>query len=420
LVGDVVVLVDAGVVVGASAVAAMCGRVGVAGVGAVGCAVVDGRGRVLDVHRRLPGVVSRVWGSRVGAWVDRRWLGGRFAERAVHADVPRVGVMSVGQVSTRCVALRRETVVGPLAGVLVDESVPVGRRELDLSLRLAGAGLGREVLWDEHVVFDPDSGSAGSGSAGSGGAGGSGGVVTSVVIPAYNYGAYIGEAIDSALGQTAGGVEVVVVDDGSTDDTAAVVAGYVAGYGDRVRVHRQVNSGVSVARNVGARLARGRFVAFLDADNRLAPTFVERCVAALEATPTAGFAYTQLAHFGAVERVTELPPYSLDQLLDTNTIDVCSLVRRELVTRHGFDEGHRTLEDWDFWLTLAGHGWGGTLVDEPLVDYRRHVASKSTTRSRPAARRARLRILWRHRRLVGYRRVYLQLRALVVGFLRRR
>jgi glycosyltransferase involved in cell wall biosynthesis len=241
-------------------------------------------------------------------------------------------------------------------------------------------------------------------------------VETSVVIPAYNYGAYIAEAIDSALAQTARGVEVVVVDDGSTDDTAAVLERYEG----RVRVHRQVNSGVSVARNVGARLARGRYVAFLDADNRLRPTFVERCTAALDATPSAGFAYTQLAHFGADELTTSLSPYALEQLLSTNMIDVCSLVRRDLVVRYGFDEGHRTfLEDWDFWLTLASHGWGGVLVDEPLVEYRRHGASATATRSHYRARRGRLRILWRHRRLVGLGRVYLALRALTQGLITR-
>jgi glycosyltransferase involved in cell wall biosynthesis len=181
-----------------------------------------------------------------------------------------------------------------------------------------------------------------------------------------------------------------------------------------------VNSGVSVARNVGARLARGRYVAFLDADNRVRPTFVERCTAALDATPSAGFAYSQLVHFGTLERITEVKPYDLDHLLGTNMIDVCSLVRRELVVRYGFDERHRTLEDWEFWLTLAGHGWGGVLVDEVLVEYRRHPTSKSTTRSKQAARRSRLRILWRHRRLVGARRVRLAARALAVGVVKRR
>ncbi|HEX3110532.1 MAG TPA: glycosyltransferase family A protein, partial [Thermoanaerobaculia bacterium] len=93
----------------------------------------------------------------------------------------------------------------------------------------------------------------------------------SVVIPSYNYARYLGEAIDSALGQTLPPLEVIVVDDGSTDDTPAVLAAY----GDRIRVLRQKNAGVAVARNSGIAAARGECVAFLDADDVWLPRKLE-------------------------------------------------------------------------------------------------------------------------------------------------
>jgi glycosyltransferase involved in cell wall biosynthesis len=227
-------------------------------------------------------------------------------------------------------------------------------------------------------------------------------VTTSVVITTYNYARFLPEAVASALAQTAPDVEVVVVDDGSTDDTQEVLARFAG----RIRVHHQENAGVSAARNTGARLARGRYVVFLDADNRLRSEFVGRCLAALQADPAAGFAFTQLAYFGDHVGISSVEPYDLSLLLDSNPIDTCAMVRRSLVTTHGFDEGHRTfLEDWDFWLTLAEHGWHGVLVDEPLVEYRWHGANATTERSRLDRRRGKLRIYLRHRRLVGYRRL---------------
>ncbi|HEY2324319.1 MAG TPA: glycosyltransferase family A protein, partial [Thermoanaerobaculia bacterium] len=93
----------------------------------------------------------------------------------------------------------------------------------------------------------------------------------SVVIPSYNYARYLGEAIDSALAQTLPPLEVIVVDDGSTDETSEVLATYA----DRIRVLRQKNSGVAVARNSGIAAAHGEYVAFLDADDIWLPRKLE-------------------------------------------------------------------------------------------------------------------------------------------------
>src|SRR5687767_5658816 len=85
----------------------------------------------------------------------------------------------------------------------------------------------------------------------------------SVIVPAYNAAAFVAEAIDSALAQSHPELEVIVVDDSSTDDTPAVLQSY----GNRITVHRQDNRGVSAARNTGAQLATGEWIAFLDADD---------------------------------------------------------------------------------------------------------------------------------------------------------
>jgi glycosyltransferase involved in cell wall biosynthesis len=114
--------------------------------------------------------------------------------------------------------------------------------------------------------------------------------MVSVIIPTFNRAAIVRRAIDSALSQTYGNVEVIVVDDGSTDDTRQVVASC----GERVRYFYQQNAGVSAARNTGLRNVRGEFVAFLDSDDAWQPWRVEGQIAALTRHPEAGLAWTDM------------------------------------------------------------------------------------------------------------------------------
>ena len=106
-------------------------------------------------------------------------------------------------------------------------------------------------------------------------------VTVSVVVPAYNYARYLPKAIDSALGQTHPPLEVIVVDDGSTDDTPRVLAAYA----DRIRVIRQANQGAGAARNAGIAAARGEYVAFLDSDDLWHPRKLELQLARFASDP---------------------------------------------------------------------------------------------------------------------------------------
>src|SRR5574337_356453 len=110
----------------------------------------------------------------------------------------------------------------------------------------------------------------------------------SVVVPAYNAAAFLRRAIDSVLGQTAVDLELLVVDDGSTDATLQLLAGY----GERLRAISQVNAGPAGARNRGLALARGRYIAFLDADDWWLPEKLGRQVALLDSRPEIGFCST--------------------------------------------------------------------------------------------------------------------------------
>ena len=113
-------------------------------------------------------------------------------------------------------------------------------------------------------------------------------VLVSVVTPAFNVGWCVGRAIDSVLGQSLRELEIIVVNDGSTDDTRDVLAAY----GDSIRAIDQANGGMSAARNTGIRAARGAFIAFLDADDWWLPEKLARQIDLMQRRPDVGFCST--------------------------------------------------------------------------------------------------------------------------------
>lgn len=180
--------------------------------------------------------------------------------------------------------------------------------------------------------------------------------LVTVVIPTYNYGAYVGQAIESALAQTYPAVEVVVVDDGSTDDTPA----RLAAYGDRIRVVRQANQGLSAARNAGIAAAAGEFIALLDSDDAFHPRKLELQLRHLARNPAVGLAGTH--HFSdparmwpAVEADPAVRPVALDELVLRSPFSPSSAVFRASCAAAvgGFDAGLRSVEDRDFWIRVG-------------------------------------------------------------------
>jgi glycosyltransferase involved in cell wall biosynthesis len=202
----------------------------------------------------------------------------------------------------------------------------------------------------------------------------------SVVIPCYQQAAYLAEAVESVVGQTYADWEVVIVDDGSTDATAAVAEGLIAAHPDRrIRLLRQANQGVAVARNNGIAASTGRYVLPLDADDVLLPPMLERTVGLLEADPSVAVAYTDYQRFGTEQGIVATGPWTIEQLCYSCPLSSTSLYRREVWTavggynpnmRHGY-------EDWDFWIGAAEHGFAGRRVPEALWKYRKATESRN-------------------------------------------
>lgn len=196
----------------------------------------------------------------------------------------------------------------------------------------------------------------------------------SVIIPCYNYGRYLPEAVDSVLAQTFADFEIVIVDDGSTDDSRAVAEQLAAMHPERVRVIGQERSGQpAIARNRGISEARGEYILCLDADDKIAPTMLERCVALLDAEPAVAVAYTDRRDFDGVDQIVQAGEYDFDRLRFANHMSYCALFRRTVwETVGGYRTNVKGCEDWDFWVAAGARGFSGKRIPEPLFWYRRH------------------------------------------------
>jgi len=206
----------------------------------------------------------------------------------------------------------------------------------------------------------------------------------SVVIPCFNLGSYLDEAVQSVLAQTRADAEILIVDDGSDDPvTKHLLASYQR---PRTRIIRTANRGLASARNSGLEEARGRFVSFLDADDLFEPRFLELTIGRLEADDSLAFASCWLTAFG--DRHFSWQPQRCDfpWLLAEDTVCTAAPVRRDvLLAIGGFDErpGLDGYEDWALAVDLVERGHRGEIVPEPLFRYRIRPGSMSSETSRP-------------------------------------
>jgi glycosyltransferase involved in cell wall biosynthesis len=199
----------------------------------------------------------------------------------------------------------------------------------------------------------------------------------SVVVASYNYGKCVRDAIGSVLAQTYPHVEVIVVDDESSDPDTIEVLDQIRH--PRVTVIRQFNQGLAQTRNNGAAAASGDFLMFLDCDDRLERHAVALLLYALRQHPSLTYAYPYQRFFGNQELVWETQAFNAYDLLWSNHPTVCSLIHRSAFEEAGgykpeFFYGY---EDWELYLRLAGRGHYGLCVPAPVFEYRRHGTSMS-------------------------------------------
>lgn len=194
--------------------------------------------------------------------------------------------------------------------------------------------------------------------------------LVSIIIPTYNDLDYVTQAVESALCQNYRNTEIIVIDDGSTDNTREVLRGY------EIKYIYQENKGLSGARNTGLKSAQGRYITLLDADDLYHKDRIKNQVEFLENNPGYDFCYSGVWHFkdGEFGKFLKLKYkyHSGDifkQLLKKNFIAPSSIIfRREVIDKIGyFDESYRCTEDFDFWLRAAWAGYRFYHLDKALT-----------------------------------------------------
>ena len=179
----------------------------------------------------------------------------------------------------------------------------------------------------------------------------------SIVIPTYQHAGEIARCLQGILAQDFADYEIIVVNDGSTDDTLKVLEPFK----DKITLINQENRGGNAARNRGFQQSKGPYVLFCDADVLMRPDMLQKMLDALKAHPEASYAYSSF-RFGF--KKFGLWPFDAAKLRKMNYIHTTSLIRREHFP--GFDEKIKRLQDWDLWLTMLEQGHVGVWVPEYL------------------------------------------------------
>jgi glycosyltransferase involved in cell wall biosynthesis len=207
--------------------------------------------------------------------------------------------------------------------------------------------------------------------------------LVTVITPVYNAAETLESTVASVMAQTWRSFELILIDDGSTDDSADVIRRCVARWPDQIRNTAQANAGAAAARNAAARMARGRYLAFIDADDEWEPAKLETQVALMTARPDLVFSHTetlvidadgrQIDHWRLRDRVNTFTCLHSENFIYILT----AMVRRDAFERVGaFDEQLRISADYDLWLRLARIGPFANIA-MPLARYRLHDSNLS-------------------------------------------
>jgi glycosyltransferase involved in cell wall biosynthesis len=198
-------------------------------------------------------------------------------------------------------------------------------------------------------------------------------IQVSIVVSNYHKQDFIQECLDSIYSQTYKSFEVIVIDDSNGEDAID----YIVNQYKPDSFCKTDDIGLSALRMYGVKKSRGKYVLFIDGDDKIHPDFLKRTLETLEANPEFSICYTDTQHFGEANTCWLQPDYNFSQLLIDNYICSCSLIRKnDLLACGGFDlDNFNYWEDYEFWINMGAHGYYGIHIPEKLFYYRIHKNS---------------------------------------------
>ncbi|WP_223582063.1 glycosyltransferase family 2 protein [Sphingobacterium sp. GVS05A] len=201
--------------------------------------------------------------------------------------------------------------------------------------------------------------------------------LVSIIIPCYNNADTIQEALDSVYNQTYKEFEVIVVNDGSQDQSAEKIREYQESYAELIFLN-QDNRGPSAARNYGASIAKGHYIIFLDGDDRLHEEYISTCIDHFESDATLDLVYSVTELFENESGVFFLAEYDPKTILIQNCFPITAMIRRKDFFANGqFDEKLRIAEDWEMWIRHTREFPNVKKIDRKLFFYRKRVTKDS-------------------------------------------
>lgn len=202
----------------------------------------------------------------------------------------------------------------------------------------------------------------------------------SIIMPVYNMKKYVRESVDSVLVSTYKDLELILVDDGSMDGSSEICDEIAKVDMERIKVFHIDNHGVSYARNYGIERAKGQYILPVDSDDLIDKTYIEKAVKKIEENGNIGIVYCKAKQFGKINKIWDLPKFSVAEILRGNIIFVTALFRKSDWKKvGGFSEDLvYGIEDYDFWLSILELGREVYQIPEILFFYRIRSNSRNT------------------------------------------